>query len=97
MEAGDLLSAALDRSIVQQKGVDPHDKSVVVVGDRPGRNSFPQRLEDGEEGDGRSFFRVRHVEHPGGAGFAFVPAAGTILLLFDPGRLGQLLSLGFDG
>lgn len=97
MEAGDLLSAALDRSIVQQKGVVPHDKSVVVVGDRPGCNSFPQRLEDGEEGGGRSFFRVRHVEHPGGAGFAFVPAVGTILLLFDPGRLGQLLSLGFDG
>ena len=84
MEAGDILSAALDRSIVQQIGVVPHDKSVVVVGDRPGRNSFPQRLEDGEEGDGRSLCRVRHVEHPGGAVLASVPAAGTATIKAGP-------------
>lgn len=97
MQIRDLLSVAFHNSVSQMKCICSHGKPISFQCDRPGCNSFPQRLEDGEEGGGRSFFRIRHIEHPGGAGFAFIPTAGTSFLLFDPGRLVQLLPQGIDG
>lgn len=97
MQIRDLLSVAFHNSVSQMKCICSHGKPISFQCDRPGRNSFPQRLEDGEEGGGRSFFRIRHIEHPGGAGFAFIPTAGTSFLLCDPGRLVQLLPQGIDG